>query len=141
TALFASVPIVAAPVFLKTQAAAALEAAGVPMQGSAFVGGAASSAVEAGSDVARLGGDGASDAGSTASGSGAGDGLGPASGDGSVVPLEVAGRATHPWRFAALSVAAGVVLVALLFGVTGRLGGGINDEQLASSGSIPATSA
>lgn len=36
SALFASVPIVVAPLFLKQQAAGALEVAGVPMSGSAF---------------------------------------------------------------------------------------------------------
>ena len=69
SALFAAVPIMVAPVFLKAQAAAALTAAGVPLQGSVLVagGGAASSATGAGpGSGTRTGGAGASDGGASA---------------------------------------------------------------------------
>ncbi len=58
-ALFASVPLVAAPIVLKQQVAGAMEAAGVPMQGSAF----------SGSSTATASGRGRDSSSSTASGS------------------------------------------------------------------------
>lgn len=125
SALFASVPIVVAPIFIKTQAASALEALGVPMQGSSFAGGGAAGA-------GATAGEAAGDAGGGAAGAGA-------AGDGSVLPRPEPASAGRSWRTAALGVAAAVVLVALLFGITGRLGPGLNEEQVASQ--VPVTTA
>ncbi len=123
SALFASVPIVVAPIFIKTQAASALEALGVPMQGSSFAGGAAGAGATAGEAA------GGAEAGGGAAGAGA-------AGDGSVLPLPEPTSAGRSWRTAALGVAAAVVLVALLFGITGRLGPGLNEEQVASQAPV-----
>ncbi len=125
-ALFASVPVAAAPVFLKTQAASALEALGVPMQGSAYAGGGAAGAGAGAGEVAGA------DAGLGGSAGGAASGATVEGAD--VVPIDAARSAGRSWRVAALTAAAVVVVVALLFGISGRLGPGLSEEQVASSG-------
>lgn len=117
SALFASVPIVVAPLFLKQQAAGALEVAGVPMSGSAF----SPSGIAGGA-----GGPGTS-AGTTAGpGGGAGTPGGPLTvvdggGGGQVPPggsaARVAGAGRQGNRAALAGAVAAVVVAALLLGV------------------------
>lgn len=88
-ALFGAAPVVAAPILLKSQAASALEAAGVPMSGSASLGGSPAASSTGGDAGSSTGPDGGSGGGGSTSGepgtdgSGAGGSGGGGSGGGS----------------------------------------------------------
>jgi hypothetical protein len=116
-ALFASVPIVAAPVLFKQQAAGALEAAGVPMDGSSFS--SASSASSAGPS--------------------SGDDLEPHDSDvGDPDPEEsaegpdaIARRSGRARRIALMAGAAAAIFVLALLALASRVDEGAVDEELA----------
>jgi RNA polymerase sigma factor (sigma-70 family) len=110
--LFASVPVVVAPVVLKQQAAAALEAAGVPMDGSAF------------------------------SPSAAADGAHPDRGaDGRDTPSGPAAASHRLRSVAARSLVAAVLVVVVVAVLAARVHEGTVDDELTVADSDPATTA
>jgi RNA polymerase sigma factor (sigma-70 family) len=161
TALFAALPLLVAPMFIKTQACAALTAAGVPMGGSAFAGSSLGAATAAAAPHA--GGGTAGSAGSASGGSvgsagatpwGTGPGVGGAAAASfadvlaptpppitpivsppPALPVEEGRRRSR----APLSIAASILVLLLLFGA-GLWWGGRDDvgNDLIASGAVPA---
>jgi RNA polymerase sigma factor (sigma-70 family) len=121
SAMFAAVPLVAAPVLLKQQTAHALEAAGVQMEGSAF-GSAGSSGDGPGTDADGPTGDGDGD-GRT------GDGDGRRPGDGS--------SHRRLRRTLAMALVAAVVLVAAVAVLASRTHDATVDDLAITAGSLP----
>jgi RNA polymerase sigma factor (sigma-70 family) len=149
-ALFAAAPLLIAPQLIKQSAASALEAAGVPMQGSAFSSFATGGLNAAGSGAGTgAPGQGAGSGAGSGPGSGAGSGAGaggpgaaPVGVQGAVATVTELGAKTtkHTVRNSLLAAAAVVVVIAGLVGVLARRGGDSAPAiEVAASGS-PATS-
>ena len=133
TALFAAAPLLIAPQLIKQSAASALEAAGVPMQGSAYSTSSLASASSAGSSSGGSGGSG---------GTGGGTGAGGANGA-TVTTLTVASESARhggrALRNSFLAVAAALVVFVLVIGFASRTNDGTTTD-LASGGPAATTS-
>jgi len=122
-ALFAAAPLLIAPQLIKQTAASALEAAGVPMQGSAFSSFATGGLQAAGSG-ASTSGTGAGSPAAPGPGAGAAGGPGgvPVGAQEAVASVTQLGAKTtkHTVRNSLLAAAAVVVVIAGVFGVLSR---------------------
>jgi RNA polymerase sigma factor (sigma-70 family) len=159
TALFAALPLLVAPMFIKTQACAALAAAGVPMGGSAFAGAGAGAAAGAASGGSGAGGSGASSpaSGATHAGSSPWGSSAAVVSPPIVPPLPTTAPALPPTpeepmapvsmarrrSRLPLTVAASIVVLLLLVGAGlwwgGRDGGGANLVAAGGTTSFPQT--
>jgi len=138
-ALFAAAPLLIAPQLIKSQAASALEAAGVPMQGSAFSSFATSGLSAAGSPGGSGAGPGAGSGGSGAAGGAGGMPVGVPAAVATVSELG-AKTTTHTVRNSLLAVAAVVVVIGGVFALSSRR----SDEKPAvevAASNVPGTSA